>query len=698
MNSSKGVVNRNSKTSGVTRPNKNNEQKKSQHYFMSILSFEMEFEENSMGPGKKQNLRNRIPPPSKIPALSAVEMPPDDSSVNIKFLDVTFGGLDLSDDIPQLCDQSQEQNSLPPVVKYDDSISQKGDSVLTQTEYSTISDQASVQTQRSLQVNQPPQPSIKILQRPNAPLSADYLTKQNSAVANLYQNINTGQSTSMYNSSAYSNNYQGLSSHTSLYGTTASNVGGNSSISHNPQSSQSHYSDLNANYPQTEAQPQFSCYPYPNPYSYQESGISYPPIVSDLASMHTTSTNYNYIHQNIHQTGNTNLSKSTVLLNSATNSTKESLYYQSQPSNNSWISSASNPNENIISYTTSSIGLEQSTLLTSNTTTLTTDKSGVLSRMTPGVAPPVQYILNQQCIPGHYSQSYSAMYSEEHLQMVQPVLPYHNMTNFYSLDPMYPSVSSSLTGRETAGPGILNVASYSSVTDSRYAHIDNNASPDSYTLFQQTGTLAHQQILLNPTTAPSYTYNYGQMVVPAYPFQYGTMYLVVPAAYQTSHGTGATNAMSGYSNTAATPVDYNNVNEALGSSSVTGSSNDHGSSGKVGMSSQKTTQVQGMTNSSNLAAMYSRKSILKKPFDKQQQSFRYSPPFSVTNDHGVEGHHSADSYPPVFNSSIPPGNPHHHHISPLQHQQELSSETNNMSRNQSVNPRANKVKTKQNYS
>jgi len=49
---------------------------------------------------------------------------------------------------------------------------------------------------------------------------------------------------------------------------------------------------------------------------------------------------------------------------------------------------------------------------------------------------------------------------------------------------MYPSVSSSLTGRETAGPGIFNVASYSSVTDSRYA-VDNNASPDSSTLSQQ---------------------------------------------------------------------------------------------------------------------------------------------------------------------------------------------------------------------
>lgn len=50
---------------------------------------------------------------------------------------------------------------------------------------------------------------------------------------------------------------------------------------------------------------------------------------------------------------------------------------------------------------------------------------------------------------------------------------------------MYPSVSSSLTGRETAGTGISNVAGYSSLTDSRYARTDNNASPVSSTLSQQ---------------------------------------------------------------------------------------------------------------------------------------------------------------------------------------------------------------------
>jgi len=159
------------------------------------------FEENSMGLGKKPNLRNRIP-------LNAVEMPPDDSSVNINFLDVSFGAFNLSDDILQLCDPSQEQNSLPPVVKYDDSIAQKVDSVLTQTEYSTISNQDSVQTQISLGVNQAHQPSFKILRRPNVPHSADYLTKQNSAVANPRQNINTGPPTLMYNSPVYSNNPQ----------------------------------------------------------------------------------------------------------------------------------------------------------------------------------------------------------------------------------------------------------------------------------------------------------------------------------------------------------------------------------------------------------------------------------------------------------------------------------------------------------
>ncbi|CAI6375508.1 unnamed protein product [Macrosiphum euphorbiae] len=462
------------------------------------------FEKNSMGPGKKPNLRNRIPPPSKIP-LSAVEMPPDYSSVDINLLDVSFGAFDLSDDIPQLCDPSQEQNALPPIVKYDNSIAQKVDSVLAQTEYSTISNQASVQTQRSFQVNQAPQPSIKILWRPNYSHSADNLTKHYSAVANPYQNINTGQPTSMYNSSVYSNNPQSLSSHTSLYGTSASNIGGSSSNSHNPQLSQSNYSNLNAYYPQTEAQPQFSSYPYKNPYSYQASGISYPPIVSDanVASMYSTSTNYNNMHQNINQNGNTNLSKSTDLLTSNTNSNKESLYYQFQPSNNSWTSSASNPNGNIISNTSSSIGIEQSTLLASKTTTPKKNESGALSGMPPGVAPLVdeQYILNQQCIPGHLSPSHSVMYRGEDLQM----------TNLYLPNPMYPSALSSLTGREIVGPGILNVASNLSVTDSRSALTDNNASPDSSTLSQQMGTLAHQQILLNPPIAPSYYY--GQIVV-----------------------------------------------------------------------------------------------------------------------------------------------------------------------------------------
>jgi len=84
---------------------------------------------------------------------------------------------------------------------------------------------------------------------------------------------------------------------------------------------------------------------------------------------------------------------------------------------------------------------------------------------------------------------------------------------------------------------------------------------------------------------------------------------MVPVASATSHGTVATNTMSGYSNTVATPVGYNNVNETLGSSSFTGSSNAHGSSNKVGMSGQQTTQVQGMTNQSDLA-MYPGKSIL----------------------------------------------------------------------------------------
>jgi len=50
---------------------------------------------------------------------------------------------------------------------------------------------------------------------------------------------------------------------------------------------------------------------------------------------------------------------------------------------------------------------------------------------------------------------------------------------------MYPSVSSSLTGRETAGAGLSNVAGYSSLTDSRFARADNNASPVPSTLSQQ---------------------------------------------------------------------------------------------------------------------------------------------------------------------------------------------------------------------
>ena len=121
-----------------------------------------------------------------------------------------------------------------------------------------------------------------------------------------------------------------------MYGTTASNIGVNSTNPHIPQLSQSNHSILNANYPQTAAQPQFPSYSYPNPHSYQASGISYPPIVSaaNLASMYTPSTYSNYIHQNLHQTGNTNLSKSTVSLTSTTNSTKESLVSKSQYKNN----------------------------------------------------------------------------------------------------------------------------------------------------------------------------------------------------------------------------------------------------------------------------------------------------------------------------------------------------------------------------
>lgn len=164
----------------------------------------MPYEDNSMGSGKK-TLRARIPPPSKIPS-SAVEMPPDDPSGNLNFLDVSFGAVDLSGDIPQLSDTSQEQNTLPPV-KYD-SVSQKVDSVLTQTEYSAITNQSAVQSQRPSQNNQSIQPSIKIGPPPGVPPPADYLTKQNVAAVNQYQNVNSGQPTSMYSSSVYSNNPQ----------------------------------------------------------------------------------------------------------------------------------------------------------------------------------------------------------------------------------------------------------------------------------------------------------------------------------------------------------------------------------------------------------------------------------------------------------------------------------------------------------
>lgn len=87
---------------------------------------------------------------------------------------------------------------------------------------------------------------------------------------------------------------------------------------------------------------------------------------------------------------------------------------------------------------------------------------------------------------------------------------------------------------------------------------------------------------------------------------------MAPAASATSHGTGATNTMSGYNKTAAAPAGYNNVYETLGSSSVTGATNDYGSSSKVGVSGQQTSQAQGKTNSSDLAAMYSSKSTLNK--------------------------------------------------------------------------------------
>lgn len=156
-----------------------------------------------MGPGKK-TLRARIPPPSKIP-LSAVEMPPDDPSGNLNYVDVSFGAVDLGD-VPQLSDSSQDQNTLPSV-KYD-SVSQKVDSVLTQTEYSAITNQTAAQCQRPPQSNQSTQPPTKIGPPPGVPPPADYLTKQNAAAANPYQNVNTGQPTSMYSSSVYSNNPQ----------------------------------------------------------------------------------------------------------------------------------------------------------------------------------------------------------------------------------------------------------------------------------------------------------------------------------------------------------------------------------------------------------------------------------------------------------------------------------------------------------
>lgn len=44
--------------------------------------------------------------------------------------------------------------------------------------------------------------------------------------------------------------------------------------------------------------------------------------------------------------------------------------------------------------------------------------------------------------------------------------------------------------------------------------------------------MAHQQTLLNPPITPSYTYYYGQSVIPANPFQYGTMYPVSKVTYK----------------------------------------------------------------------------------------------------------------------------------------------------------------------
>lgn len=174
--------------------------------FVLVEFVSLPFEDNAINSSTKKALRARIPPPSKIP-LSAVEMPPDDSSVNLNFLDVSFGAVDLSGDVTQLCDPLQDQNVLPSV-KYDDSVAQKVDSVLTQTEYSTITNQATVQNQRPPQVNQVPQPSTKIGPPPGVPPPTDYIAKQNAAVVNSYQNVNSGQPTSIYSSSVYSNNPQ----------------------------------------------------------------------------------------------------------------------------------------------------------------------------------------------------------------------------------------------------------------------------------------------------------------------------------------------------------------------------------------------------------------------------------------------------------------------------------------------------------
>jgi len=127
--------------------------------------------------------------------------------------------------------------------------------------------------------------------------------------------------------------------------------------------------------------------------------------------------------------------------------------------------------------------------------------------MPPSIAPLIdgQYILNQQGIPGYYNQSHSVMYRGEHLQMVQSGLPHYMVkyikiekktknniilfywfqANFYSPNPVYPSVSSRQTGRETYVPGILYAEDYSSLTDSRYECTDNSTTPDLSFLSQQ---------------------------------------------------------------------------------------------------------------------------------------------------------------------------------------------------------------------